>query len=176
MIRVGMRTNNAYISHMANLEQYLSQERGRQSRLARRLSLGAGTLSSIRNGSRRPSPDLAKRIEEATDGEVRATVLLGLEEAGSAFEPAPPHKLNDGRWSVSVRPDGSLVLPAEMVAAMGFGPAEHLLFHPQGDEARIVSSDKALRSLQAELRALVPSGVSVVEQFISDKRAEAARE
>ena len=66
---------------MANLDDYLSQRRGRQAALARRLNLGAGTLSSIRSGYRRPSPELAKRIEDATDGEVRAATLLGGDAA-----------------------------------------------------------------------------------------------
>lgn len=162
---------------MASLEQYLSKERGRQAALARRLGLGAGTLSGIRSGFRRPSTELAKRIEVATDGEVRAAELLGLEEAGVAFDhhhPARP--LGGGRWGATVSADGSLFLSPELVVALGFSPGEHLVLRSDGDDARINSSEKALQKLQAMMKMLVPPGVSVVDELIAERRAEAARE
>lgn len=163
---------------MANLEAYLSQERGRQARLAKQLGLAAGTLSAIRSGYRRPSPDLARRIEAATDGAVSAAALLGLEEAGAAFgHETRARPLNAGRWSIAVSADGSLHLPAEMVAALGFAPAERLLFTPDGDNrVRLHSTDKALKTIQAELRGHAPEGVSPVDELIAERRAEAARE
>jgi len=108
---------------------------------------------------------------------VSAASLLGLSETGAAFEHhAPPRPLNDGRWGAIVSSDGSLFLPSEMVRALGFAPGERLVVRPERDDVRISSSDRALKRIQAELRALVPPGVSVVDQFIADKRAEAARE
>lgn len=162
---------------MASFDEYLSRERGRLSRLAKQLGLGAGTLSSIRNGHRRPSPELAKRIESATDGEVRATVLLGLEEAGAPFDHETlPRSISGGRWSIPVAPDGSLRLSEEMVAALGFSPGERLLFTPDGDHVRMHSTDKALKAIQAEVRARTPKGVSLVDELIAERRAEARRE
>ena len=162
---------------MAKLDEYLSRRRGLQAELARRLNLGAGTLSSIRSGHRRPSPELARRIETATDGEVRAATLLGLEETGAAFDHETlPQPLSDGRWMAKVAPDGSLFLTPEAVAAMGLEPGERLVMRPEGEEVRINSSDKALKRIRAEFRRLVPEGVSVVDAFLADKKAEAARE
>ena len=161
---------------MASLDQYLSQERGRQSRLAERLGLAAGTLSSIRGGHRRPSPELAKRIEAATDGEVRATSLLGLEEAGASFDHELAIRLSDGRWAATVNSDGSLHLPPELVTAMGLGPEERLVVRPEAEGMRIQSSDQALKRIQARMKALVPEGVSLVDELIAERRAEAARE
>ena len=162
---------------MANLDDYLSQRRGRQAALARRLNLGAGTLSSIRSGYRRPSPELAKRIEDATDGEVRAATLLGVEEKGAAFDhETAPQPLSGGRWMAKVAADGSLYLTPEAVAAMGLEPGERLVMRPDGEEVRINSSDKALKAIRKEFRRLVPEGRSVVGEFLADKKAEAARE
>ena len=162
---------------MANLSEYLDGARGRQAKLAQRLGLGAGTLSSIRSGKRRPSTELAKRIEAATEGEVSAGSLLGLSESGSVFQhESPPRDLKDGRWGAVVGVDGSLVLTPEVVRALGFTPGELLVLRPEGEDVRINSADKALERIRSELRVLVPLGVSVVDQFIADKRAEAARE
>ena len=46
----------------------------------------------------------------------------------------------------------------------------------RGDEVRINSSDKALKAIRKEFRRLVPEGRSVVDEFLADKKAEAARE
>lgn len=162
---------------MAKLDEYLSRKRGEQARLAERLNLGAGTLSAIRSGQRRPSPQLAKRIETATAGEVRASELLGLEDAGPAFDhDAPPRALDRGRWAATVSTDGSLLLTPEMVSALGFATGENLIFRADGDDVKICSSDKSLRDLQTRMKALVPSGVSVVDELILERRAAAARE
>lgn len=162
---------------MASLEQYLSQQRGRQSRLAKQLGLAAGTLSSIRAGHRRPSAALAKRIEAATDGEVRATALLGLEETGAAFDhETTPRPISGGRWSVRVSPEGSVHLSAAMLQALGFAPGERLLFTPDGDHVRVHSTDRALKDIQAEVRAKTPPGVSLAADLIAGRRTEAARE
>ena len=127
---------------MANLSEYLDGARGRQAKLAKRLGLGAGTLSSIRSGKRRPSTELAKRIEAATEGEVSAGSLLGLSESGSVFQhESPPRDLKDGRWGAVVGVDGSLVLTPEVVRALGFTPGELLVLRPEGEDVRINSAD-----------------------------------
>ena len=162
---------------MASLDHYFSQQRGRQSRLAKELGLGTATLSSIRAGHRRPSTALAKRIEAATDGEVRATELLGLEEGGAAFDyETSPRPISGGRWTVRVSPDGSLRLSAAMLHALGFEPGERLLFNTDGHRAQFHSTDKALAAIQAEVRAKTSEGVSFVDELIAERRAEAARE
>ena len=172
-----LRIFRAYSSQMANLDEYLSRGRGRQAELVRRLNLGAGTLSSIRSGHRRPSPELARRIEDATDGEVRAAALLGVEEKGAPFNhDTAPQPLSGGRWMAKVAADGSLFLTPEAVAAMGLAPGERLVMRPDGDEVRINSSDKALKAIRNAFRRLVPEGRSVVDELIADRRAEAARE
>lgn len=163
---------------MANLDQYLSQQRGRGAELARRLNLGAGTLSSIRSGQRKPSPGLAKRIEDATDGQVRATELLGLEEAGSTFDHTlPPRPLNGDRWAATVSADGSLLLTPEAVSALGFAPGERLVLRQQADgDVRVNSSDRAVKAFQDYLQKVGRPGVSLVDELIAERRAEAASE
>ena len=66
--------------------------------LAEQVGVAYSTWSCYENLSRRPRPEIAKRIEAATNGEVSASELLGLEtqqpakglrEAGQPFETAP---------------------------------------------------------------------------------------
>ena len=112
-----------------------------------------------------------------TNGEVRATELLGLEESGTTFEHHyPARSLGEGRWGATVGKDGSLFLTPEAVTALGFSAGESLVMHPNAGDVRISSSDKALRKLQAAMKALVPAGVSLVDELIAERRAEAARE
>lgn len=163
---------------MADLDQYLSRKRGLQGELSRKLGLGAGTLSSIRNGQRKPSAALAKRIEEATEGEVRATELLGLEDAGSTFDHSlAPRYLSGGRWAATVSSDGSLLLTAEAVGALGLSPGERLVMRQvENGDVLVNSSDKALKELQDYMQKVGRPGVSLVDELIAERRAEAANE
>ena len=47
-----------------------------RSRMARLSGCHVSYIGHIEEGRRRPSPDLAKRIEKATEGEVTAMMLL----------------------------------------------------------------------------------------------------
>jgi len=67
--------------------------------LANQLGVSDVTLRAYETGARRPRPEAAKRIEDATNGEVTAAELLGLNadtpaaravrETGAPFEAAP---------------------------------------------------------------------------------------
>lgn len=151
---------------MENLSQYLDNRRGRAAELARSAGVSVGTISSLRNGQRRASSDLAKKIERATGGIVTAASLLGVD--GAAPRSAKP--LGDGRWSVAATEAGAL-LPSEMLVALGFDPRDVLVFRREGDRT-VVSSQKAAF---ARVRARA-SGQSVVDELIADRRAEAAGE
>ena len=162
---------------MANLDQYLSRKRGSQAELAKRLGLGAGTLSSIRNGQRRPSSTLAKRIEDATNGEVSAAALLGLPETAVEFaHQFAARDLGNGRWAVNVGPDGSAVLTPQTVHDLGFTSGDPLVFVKTTGSVNVTSASDALARARKMFAQRVPADVDVVGRFIADRRAEAARE
>jgi transcriptional regulator with XRE-family HTH domain len=158
---------------MTNLELYLSRERGRASALARAAGVSKGGLSSIKSGKARPSPDLAKRIETATGGEVTAASLLGIENAAPESRARP---LNDGRWFAPVGTDSPVELPAELLLAFGFEPGDAVIFRRTDDGVLMSSQRKAIRRIQDELAKLVRPGESIVDELIAERRAEAARE
>ena len=55
---------------------------------ASRFGIATPTLYNYENGSRRPRAAVAKRIEDATGGEVTAAELLGFSASGMREEPA----------------------------------------------------------------------------------------
>jgi AbrB family looped-hinge helix DNA binding protein len=80
------------------------------------------------------------------------------------------------RYKLKVDKQGRLVLPAEVRAAMNIVPGVDVTLEIDGEETRLISHWQALRALQRELAELVPPGVSIVDELIAERRAEAARE
>lgn len=162
---------------MNELAEYLRRTQQSQGALAARAGISSGQLSRVASGRSRPSPELAKRIETATAGEVSAARLLGVAEKAAVFDHIEPaSSLGDGRWGATVGSDGSLLLSGDAVAALGFAPGEHLVLRQEDGDVRINSSDKTLARIQSRLKQLVPPGVSIVDELIAERRAEAARE
>lgn len=63
------------------LTNYLEAHlRTSEAAFARQLGISPSFLNRIKNGSRLPKVDLAKKIEKATQRKVRAAVLMGLEK------------------------------------------------------------------------------------------------
>lgn len=63
------------------LSDLFDAERGAQSKLAKRLACSKGYLSQIARGEKFCSRAFALRIEQETNGKVKAAVVLGLEAA-----------------------------------------------------------------------------------------------
>ena len=68
---------------MMTLTQYLKAEKITQAQFARRLSASQGTVSKLCTG-RRPSWDLAVKIEQLTHGKVPVAVWAQAECSGNA--------------------------------------------------------------------------------------------
>ena len=73
-------------------------------------------------------------------------------------------------------PGGRIVIPAEMREAMGLKLGDAMLARLDGKELRIISMMNAVLELQAMTSKYVPEGVSQVDLFIAERRAEAAKE
>ena len=93
--------------------------------------------------------------------------------AGPAAAPEPgdvePRRLRVGR-------DGRLVIPADMRAAMALDGSGLLTAWVAEGTLNVVSPMAALRALQRHLDERVPPGVSLVDELIAERRAEARRE
>lgn len=157
---------------MANLQDYLRRPGVTQSALAAAAGVSPAMLNQVKSGLRRPSPDLARRIEQATGGEVSAASLLGLR--GDA--PAPAQKLDANRWRVELAADGTLQLPPEALEALGLTSNRSVVLKLNGRELRLVSVDESVRRAQALIRRKLGSGRSLSDELIAERRAEAARD
>ena len=71
---------------------------------------------------------------------------------------------------------GRLVIPAEIRDAMQIGADGVLHATLENGELRLITPRKALDRAKAIVRKYVQPGVSVVDELIADRRAEAARE
>jgi transcriptional regulator with XRE-family HTH domain len=157
---------------MTLLEAYLSRTGRTERALADAAGVSFPYLNQIKSGRRRPSPEFAKRIEAATNGEVPAGALLGLQTSPSA----PALKLAEGRWTVTVGEDGAVSLPSELVESFGFQPGEALLVRPEGDGLVAQSVRRSVARIQETFRKYRKPGVSVVDDLLAERRAEVAKE
>jgi transcriptional regulator with XRE-family HTH domain len=157
---------------MANFADYLDSRRGAASALARQVGISKGTLSSIRTGKSRPSPELAKKIEQATDGEVTAASLLGLESGAAARS----LRLDARRWLIWTGDRGGAPVPLEVLEDLGVEPGEAIAFRKSERGWEVTSVKNDMRGVQERTSKFARPGVSVVDELIAERRAEAARE
>jgi len=72
---------------------------------------------------------------------------------------------------------GRIVIPAEIRKKLGFEIGETFSLEiDEDDSLRISSRSQALRRAQQLFRKYVPEGVSVVDEFIAERRREADNE
>ncbi|MEQ1605326.1 MAG: AbrB/MazE/SpoVT family DNA-binding domain-containing protein [Pyrinomonadaceae bacterium] len=78
--------------------------------------------------------------------------------------------------STKVTDGGRIVLPAEFRKQFDIevGKTVNISSSPEG--ILITTPDMALRRLQKKFQGLVPDGISVVDEFIAERRKEAANE
>lgn len=81
-----------------------------------------------------------------------------------------------GKVSVMVDAEGRLVLPADIGTSLGLEGGGELVLEVQDRQLRGSTRGAALRRAQAMVAAMVPAGVSLSEELIADRRAEAARD
>ena len=157
---------------MSNFSDYLDSRRGAASALAKRVGISKGTLSSIRTGRSRPSPQLAKKIEQATEGEVTAASLLGLVSGA----PARSQRLDAKRWLIWTGDRGEAPVPLEVLEDLGIAPGEPIAFRKSERGWEVTSVKNDMRGVQERTRKFARPGVSVVDELIAERRAEAERE
>mgnify|MGYP003461606071 FL=1 len=70
---------------------------------------------------------------------------------------------------------GKIVIPAELRRELGFEAGDALVIESNGKELVIKSTSQALSDIQAKVKRLIKVPFTV-DDFIAEKRAEAARE
>ena len=82
-------------------------------------------------------------------------------------------QMNHGR--VTVDASGRVVVPKDVRLALGIEKGGELFLSVEDGALVAITQAEALRRLQAVVRAALPPDVSLVEELIADRRAEAAR-
>ncbi|MEE4302203.1 MAG: AbrB/MazE/SpoVT family DNA-binding domain-containing protein [Pseudomonadales bacterium] len=80
-----------------------------------------------------------------------------------------------GSTELRIGPQGRIVIPASLRRALGLAPGDRLVVRAEGGALVLERPDAALRRLQARFDG-VRDGVSLAEELIAERRAEAARE
>ncbi len=78
-------------------------------------------------------------------------------------------------WT-TIRKGGVVQLPAEFLKAMGGAEGDQVQLALDGGVVRVLSRAAAIRELQDQVRRHVPAGVSLVDELLAERRAEAAGE
>lgn len=71
---------------------------------------------------------------------------------------------------------GRLQIPAEIRKQLGLEDGDHLTLKVVDGELRVRSVRETIRRAQEMVRRHVPEGVSLVDELIAERRAEAASE
>lgn len=96
----------------------------------------------------------------------------GFAEGQDKYQAAPELPQ---RWTLKVAPDGRFVIPAAARAAMEIGEEGRVSAILENGELRIVSPIVAIRKIQALIKKHDTGTGSVVDEFLAERRAAAAR-
>ena len=95
--------------------------------------------------------------------------------AGTGVSPAPDSaSLHPARACVEA--DGRVQLPKDFYKALGLREGDPIIATLEGDVIRLMSLPASVRRAQAIVRRFIPPGVSLVDELIAERRAEAKRE
>jgi AbrB family looped-hinge helix DNA binding protein len=69
-----------------------------------------------------------------------------------------------------------MVIPAELRRSLGVEAGDQVVLDLKDGSLRVRSLDAVIRRVQERVRRYVPDHVSLVDELMADRRAEAARE
>lgn len=72
--------------------------------------------------------------------------------------------------------DGTVVIPASIRDELGICAGKDVLMLVEDGELRVFTIRRGIERAQEIVRRFVPEGVSLVDELIAERRAEAARE
>ena len=75
-----------------------------------------------------------------------------------------------------INENGRLVIPASFRKALGISPGDEVIVRLDEDEVRITTMKKRILRAQAHARRYLKPGVSIVDEFIAERREAAKRE
>ena len=146
----------------------------------KRIAEGLPTISAkIRalDAAGYPRADIAKFLGKSYQ-HVRNVLVRGEPKSEAARDPCPipDEPGNVGSQRIRILADGRIVIPAKMRQAMLIEEGGYLTARVVAGELRLLTPKAAVFKLQKRMREKVPQGVSLVDDLIAERRAEARRE
>jgi bifunctional DNA-binding transcriptional regulator/antitoxin component of YhaV-PrlF toxin-antitoxin module len=77
---------------------------------------------------------------------------------------------------LNVTEDGRIIIPAQALAELGVRTHDRVSATVVDGDVVVDTLDAVIKRMQAEFRRHIPEGVSLVDELIAERRAEAARE
>jgi AbrB family looped-hinge helix DNA binding protein len=75
-----------------------------------------------------------------------------------------------------INENGRVVIPASFRKALGIHPGDEVIVRLDEDEVRITTMKKRIERVQSHARRHLKPGVSIVDEFIAERREAARRE
>ncbi|KTR01438.1 hypothetical protein NS365_22695 [Aureimonas ureilytica] len=79
-------------------------------------------------------------------------------------------------YELPLQDNGRVVLPAALRKALGLTKGDKVLVEAEGDQVTLTTARLRRKRAQEIAKKYAQPGVSIVEEFLQEKRAEAARE
>lgn len=80
------------------------------------------------------------------------------------------------RFEVPLSENGRMILPAELRQALGVGKGDRVVLQRVDDRIELTTARLSRARAQARIRAQFPDATGVVDEFLAERREEAARE
>jgi AbrB family looped-hinge helix DNA binding protein len=77
---------------------------------------------------------------------------------------------------LKVNENGRVVIPADFRKALGIRAGDEVILRFEDDELRITTMKKRIERAQRRARRYLKPGVSIVDEFIAERREAAKRE
>ena len=82
----------------------------------------------------------------------------------------------DTETRLRINENGRVVIPAAFRKALGIRAGDEIILRLDEDEVRITTLKKRIERAQAHARRYLKPGVSIVDEFIEERREAAKRE
>ncbi|MCE7030962.1 AbrB/MazE/SpoVT family DNA-binding domain-containing protein [Jiella avicenniae] len=79
-------------------------------------------------------------------------------------------------YELPMQENGRVVLPADLRKSLGLSKGDKVLIEAEGDEVRLTTARLRRKKAHAIASKYARPGVSVVDEFLAEKRVEAERE
>lgn len=105
--------------------------------------------------------------------QVRNTLVRA--RPGLSEEKAPYGEQVERAW-LTIGKDGRVVIPVAFRRLLGAEHGGPVQIRIQDGEVCLVGRDEVVRRVQARIKRLIPPGISLADELIAERRAEAAHE